>query len=144
MGSLLADVHLAYQVLGRVVAADLREAAVSMSESLVLRVVTINPRVTASELREVTGLRHSTLASLISRLEERHYVQRRQLAGDLRYTVVRPTLVGAAVGRMVESSLDAIENRLASQVTPDDRAGIALLATGLATIERPEPISPLD
>ncbi len=144
MSSILADVHLAYHVLGRLVASDLEEAAVSMSEALVLRVVAINPRVTMRELLAITGMRNSTLASLVTRLEGRHYLERERLAGDLRHTVVRGTLVGSVVGGMVASSLDEIETRLADEVTPAERAGITLLASGLANVERPEAVSRLD
>ena len=144
MSSILSDVHLAYHVLGRLVAKDLEEAAVSMSEALVLRVVSLNPRPTTRGLLVTTGLPASTLSSLLARLEERLYVHRDSLEGDRRYAVVRPTRVGATVGRMVESSLRDIEERLAEQVTSSQRVGITALAEGLAVIERPEVPSPLD
>ncbi len=143
MSSILSDVHLAYHVLGRLVATDLEEAAVSMSEALVLRVATINPRVTAQGLITTTGLPASTLSSLLARLEERHYVRRERLGGDRRYGLVRPTGVGATIGRMVASSLSEIEERLAEQVTPVQRTGITSLAEGLYVVERPERPSPL-
>jgi DNA-binding MarR family transcriptional regulator len=143
MSSILSDVHLAYHVLGRLVARDLEEAAVSMSEALVLRVATVNPRVAAQGLLNTTGLPASTLSSLLARLEERHYVRLERLGGDRRYTLVRPTRVGAAVGRMVESSLGDIEGRVAEQITPAERAGLTVLAEGLFAVERPERPSPL-
>ena len=86
----------------------------------------------------------STLSSLLTRLEERLYVRRESLEGDRRYTVVRPTGVGATIGRMVEPSLRDLEERLAEQVTPSQRVGITALAEGLAVVERPERPSPLD
>ena len=144
MSSILSDVHLAYHVLGRLVAQDLEEAAVSMSEALVLRVATINPPVTVQGLLATTGLPASTLSSLLTRLEERHYVRRERLGGARRYALVRPTRVGATIGRMVDSSLREIEERLAEQVTPAERAGLTSLAEGLAAVERPEMPSPLD
>jgi len=143
MSSILSDVHLAYHVLGRLVAKDLEEAAVSMSEALVLRVATINPRVTAQGLLVTTGLPPSTLSSLLTRLEERQYMRRFRLEGDRRYAIVRPTRVGATVGRMVESSLTEIEERLGEQVTPAERAGLTVLAEGLFAVERPETASRL-
>ena len=94
MSSIVSDVHLAYHILARLVAKDLEAAAVSMSEALVLRVATINPRVTVQGLVAVTGLSPSTLSSLLTRLEERHYLRRERLGGDLRHTLVRPTPVG--------------------------------------------------
>ena len=39
VSSLLGDVYLDYQVLGRLVARDLHEASVSMPEALVLRII---------------------------------------------------------------------------------------------------------
>jgi DNA-binding MarR family transcriptional regulator len=144
VSSLLADVHLAYHVLGRLVAKDLEEAAVSMSEALVLRVVKINARTTMRDLIAVTGTSKSTMASLVGRLEARELVERDQLAGDLRHTLIHPTRLGQVVGGMVASSLEHIENGLADYVTPEEREGITLLASGLFNVERPEAISRLD
>jgi DNA-binding MarR family transcriptional regulator len=144
MSSLLADVHLAYHVLGRLVATDLEEAAVSMSEALVLRIVRLNRRTTMRELLAETGARNSTMASLVTRLEARQLLAREQLAGDLRHTLIRPTRVGRLVGGMVASSLDRIEEGLADFVTPDEREGIGFLASGLYNVEHPEAVSRLD
>ena len=137
VSSLLGDVHLAYHVLGRLVARDLEEAAVSMSEALVLRIVRINRRVTMRELLEATGGCNSTMASLVTRLEKRQLVERDQLDGDLRHTVIRASRVGRTVGGMVTSTLDHIERELAVYVTPDQHEGITALATGLFSVERP-------
>ncbi|HKG57131.1 MAG TPA: helix-turn-helix domain-containing protein, partial [Candidatus Limnocylindrales bacterium] len=76
MPSLLADLHLAYHVLDRLLRDRLSEAAVSMSEALVLRVVALNPRVTMSDLVVTTGLAAPTLSCLVARLEARGYVRR--------------------------------------------------------------------
>jgi DNA-binding MarR family transcriptional regulator len=108
-----------------------------MPEALVLRIVRINKRVTMRELLEATGGCNSTMASLVTRLEKRQLLQRDQLDGDLRHTVLRPTRVGRTVGGMVTSTLDHIENELGVFVTPDQREGIAVLATGLFSVERP-------
>src|SRR2546423_13430191 len=77
--SLLADVHLAYHVLGRLVARDLEEAAVSMSEAFVLRAVRLNKRMTMRDLLGATGACNSTMASLVTRLEGRKLLERDQL-----------------------------------------------------------------
>jgi DNA-binding MarR family transcriptional regulator len=135
--SLLADVHLAYHVLGRLVARDLEEAAVSMSEALVLRVVRLNKRTTMRELLGATGACNSTMASLVTRLERRQLLERDQLEGDFRHTVLRPTRVGRTVGGMVATTLEHIEGELAVYVTEDEREGITALATGLFSVERP-------
>jgi DNA-binding MarR family transcriptional regulator len=144
VNSLLGDVYLAYHALGRLVARDLHEAAVSMPEALVLRAVRINRRTTMRELLEVTGACNSTMASLVTRLETRGLVERHQLAGDLRHTVIRPTRLGRLVGGMVAPSLEQIEKDLAVYVTPEEREGIAALAAGLSSLERPEFVSRLD
>lgn len=144
VNSLLGDVHLAYHVLGRLVASDLEEAAVSMSEALVLRILALNPRTTMRELLGATGACNSTMASLVTRLETRQFLDRYQLPGDLRYTVIRPTRVGRVVGGMVASSLARIEAGLADYVTPEEREAITVLAAGLYDVERPEVVSRLD
>jgi DNA-binding MarR family transcriptional regulator len=144
MNSLLADVHLAYHVLGRLVAKDLEEAAVSMSEALVLRILRLNRRTTMRELLQATGTCNSTMASLVTRLETRRFLERAQLAGDLRHTVIRPTRVGSLVGGMVASTLEQIDEGLAEYLTADEREGITLLASGLFSLEQPEFVSRLD
>jgi DNA-binding MarR family transcriptional regulator len=137
MASLFADVHLAYHVLGRLVARDLEEAAVSMSEALVLRAARLNRRTTMRELLAATGACNSTLASLVTRLENRQFLERDRLDGDYRHTVIRPTPLGRTIGGMVASTLEHIEDELGPYVTPEEREGIAALAAGLFTIERP-------
>jgi DNA-binding MarR family transcriptional regulator len=144
VSSLLGDVYLAYQVLGRLVARDLHEASVSMPEALVLRIIRLNRRVTMRELLEVTGACNSTMASLVTRLGARELLERHQLAGDLRHTLIRPTRLGRLVGGMVAPSLQQIEKDLAIYVTPEERKGIAALAAALSSIERPEFVSRLD
>jgi DNA-binding MarR family transcriptional regulator len=136
VASLLGDVHLAYHVLQRIVARELDEAAVSMSEALVLRVVDLNARVTVTELREATGLKSSTLTSMLTRLEDRQYVYREELPGDMRFTLVRPTHVGARIADFVDQLLDSVEDGLAAQF-PDARHGcITILASGVADYAR--------
>jgi DNA-binding MarR family transcriptional regulator len=144
MSSLLGDVHLAYHVLGRLVARDLEEPAVSMSEALVLRILRLNQRTTMRELLAATGACNSTMGSLVTRLEARQLLAREQLAGDLRHTVLQPTRVGRAVGGMVASTLEQIEGSIASYVTPEEREGIATLASALFSVERPAFVSRLD
>jgi len=144
VNSLLGDVYLAYHVLGRMVARDLHEASVSMPEALVLRVVRINRRTTMRELLEVTGACNSTMASLVTRLEMRGLLERHQLAGDLRHTLIRATRLGRLVGGMVGPSLEHIEEDLAVHVTLEEREGIAALAAGLSSLERPDFVSRLD
>ncbi|TMC61049.1 MAG: MarR family transcriptional regulator [Chloroflexi bacterium] len=144
VSSLLGDVHPAYHVLARLVARQLEDAAVSMPEALVLRIVRTNRLVTMRELLEATGACNSTMASLVTRLETRGLVERHQLAGDRRHTLTRPTRLGGLVGGMVGPSLELIEKDLAVYITLEEREGIATLAAGLFSLERPEFFSKLD
>jgi DNA-binding MarR family transcriptional regulator len=89
------------------------------------------------ELVEATGACNSTMASLVTRLERRQLLERDQLDGDFRHTVVRATRVGRTVGGMVASTLEHIEADLAVYVSADEREGITALATGLFSVERP-------
>lgn len=144
MTSILADLHLGYHVLGRLLRAELEEAEVSMSEALVLRLLVSNVGVTLSDLTVSTGLPATTLTSLVMRLEERGYVRRERLARDRRFVVVRPRHVGAAIGRMVASAMADIEARLLSHAASGDRRGLAEIARALDLVERPELPSRLD
>lgn len=142
--SILADLHLGYHVLGRLLRAELEAADVSMSEALVLRLLVSSVRATMSDLVVSTGLPATTLTSLVMRLEERGYVRRQRLEGDRRYVVVRPRRVGTAIGRMVASAMSDIEARLLSHAAAGDRRGLAEIARALDLVERPELPSRLD
>ena len=144
MTSILADLHLGYHVLGRLLRAELEAADVSMSEALVLRLLALNARVTLSDLAISTGLPATTITSLVTRLEERGYVRRERLKGDRRFVVVRPRRVGTTIGRMVASAVADIEARLGSHATAGDRLGLAEIARALDLAERPERPSRVD
>ena len=58
--------------------------------------------------------------------------------------MIRATRVGSLVGGMVASTLEQIDDGLAQYLTADEREGIALLASGLFSLERPEFVSRLD
>ena len=136
MTSLLADVHLTYHALRRLVAKELDELDVSMSEALVLRVVHVHPRVTVRELVEVTGLVPSTLTTMLARLEDRQYIYREQLAGDMRFTVVRLTGVGDRTADFVGQFLDSVEDALASHLPAVRDGSIEMLANALFEYSR--------
>jgi DNA-binding MarR family transcriptional regulator len=141
---LLANVHLACQGLRRLVATELDEMDVSMSEALILRVIHINSRVTVRELVEVTGLVPSTLTTTLTRLEDRQYLYREQLEGDMRFTVVRLTPVGEQIADFVDEFLDTVEDALTAHLPAVHDGSIAILANALFDYSRRGMSRPFD
>ena len=115
-----------------------------MSEALVLRALDLNQRVTVRDLLDLSGLSGSTMTSLLGRLEDREYIFREELAGDLRYTLVRPTYVGTGVARLVERLLDEVNAELAAQFPEAQHGCIEVLASGLSEYGRRGLARPMD
>ncbi|MFL5680282.1 MAG: MarR family winged helix-turn-helix transcriptional regulator [Chloroflexota bacterium] len=144
MPSVLADLHLAYHLLDRLMRRHLEEAAVSMSEALVLRLVARNSRATITDLCMSSGLAAPTVSCIVTRLEHRGYVRRRRLGADQRVVFVTPRKPGVVIASMVESAIDDVMTAVLAHATPRDVAGLGLVARALDLIERPERPSPLD
>jgi MarR family transcriptional regulator, organic hydroperoxide resistance regulator len=136
--SLLADVHVAYHILGRLLRARLEEADVSMSEALVLRVVALNRRVSMSSLVITTALARPTVTCLVQRLEERGYVRRSRVGDDRRMVYVTPRRPGLAIAMMTAAAIDELTAALMPYATAADVARLGEVARALDIIERPE------
>jgi len=125
-GTVFAAVHGAYHVLSRRLVLEVRDHGLAPSEAVVLEHLRLEPDVTISVIRQRSGLRASTLDSLLDRLQARGLVGRvgrrtergevtlalsargRELAGvahaalieidaELGICAARPTLAGAHV-----------------------------------------------
>jgi DNA-binding MarR family transcriptional regulator len=142
--SILLDLHVAYHALDRLLQRELDGIGVSMSEALVLRILVLNPRVTVAALIDSTGLAPSTVSSLVGRLVDRRLVRRRRLDSDRRSRVVVPTIVGRGIGRMVDSALKEIHQRMADLPYAPAWPNASELASALSPLDRPRRPSPLD
>ena len=72
-----AALHGAYHVLNRRMAMELRDHRLSPSEAIVLETLRRYPQATVATVRQLTGLRASTLDSMLDRLVGRELLMRR-------------------------------------------------------------------
>ena len=75
-GTAFADLHGAYHVINRRVAMELRQHGLAPSEAVVLLALRRYPMATVSIVRQATGLRPSTLDSLLDGLVDREVLER--------------------------------------------------------------------
>ena len=88
------------------------ETGLSASELLVMQVAMEEPDVSTAAILEATGLRASTLSSLLRRLEQRRYIRRQHGGRDGRSRLVTLTLPGERAARLATSIQLELERRL--------------------------------
>src|SRR4051794_19230968 len=130
--------HLGYHVLGRLLKAELEAAGVSMSEALVIRLVTLNSNVTIGALVRTTGLAPATVTSIVARLEREMLVRCSRDGRDRRFVVVRPRPVGRTVAGIVEAAIEDVERKLLQHTARNALAGLSEVTRALDLVERPE------
>ena len=83
-----AALHGAYHVLNRRMAMELRDHQLNPSEAVVLQAIRRYPQATVAVVRQLTGLRASTLDSMLDRLGAPRELLMRESPRDLRGEVV--------------------------------------------------------
>jgi DNA-binding MarR family transcriptional regulator len=86
-------------------------------------------------IRHATGLRPSTLNSILNRLQSRDLLRRAAETPDRRYVEVRLTFDGQIHAVMAREAMEELERELAVFASPVDRAAAGALleaATALA------------
>ena len=76
-----------------------------------------------SELTRVFGAKHSTMTSILDRLEERGLVARSENPHDRRSLLVGLTGKGRKAAARVNALVEALEAAIGERVSPRDRAG---------------------
>ncbi|HEX9985227.1 MAG TPA: MarR family transcriptional regulator [Thermoanaerobaculia bacterium] len=75
-----------------------------------------------SELVRVFGVKHSTMTSILDRLEERGLIERKVNPSDKRSLLVGLTRQGAATAKKIGALLAELEGAINSEVSPTDYA----------------------
>lgn len=108
---------LMQQVWGLVHALDVRSKqmertlGVTGPQRLVIRAVGRSPNATAKEIAQTLGLHPSTLTGVLSRLETRGMLERRDDANDGRRRRFRLTARGRVIDRQREGTVEAAVSR---------------------------------
>jgi DNA-binding MarR family transcriptional regulator len=120
------------------------ETGLSASELVVMQVVLEEKEVSTSTLLTRTGLRASTLSSLLTRLERLGYVRRTRGGPDRRSRLITVTLPGDRAVRIATSLLVEIEQRLgAAQDRVDDLETLHRIGREISRLAPPA-IDPAD
>ena len=132
-----AALHGAYHVLNRRMAMELRDHGLSPSEAVVLEALRRYPQATIAFVRQVTGLRASTLDSMLDRLVARELLMR-ESPRDLRREVVL-TAMGSAelMTSYAIEALRTVDEEMRVYVAADVIAGLETVFEGARALGVP-------
>jgi DNA-binding MarR family transcriptional regulator len=128
-------IHSTFHALTRRLDAIANEGGLSAVESLVLSVAAARPMEGIFAMRHATGLRPSTLNSILNRLENRDLLRRAAETPDRQYVDLHLTVDGQVHAVMAREATEELERELAVFASPVDRAAAGALlepATALA------------
>lgn len=115
------------------------ELGLRSAELGVMRLAAESGGATIAEVRAATGIRSSTLSSLIGRLERIGYLRKRRGGPDGRHRVIEATIPGEQATRIATSILIGLEISLGGVVTREQTlkslSGIAEAVSRLPTAE---------
>lgn len=144
MRTYLGLLSRALSLLEQRVEQTILETGLSASELVVMQVVLEEKEVSTSTLLTRTGLRASTLSSLLTRLERLGYVRRTRGGPDRRSRLITVTLPGDRAVRIATSLLVEIEQRLgAAQDRVDDLETLHRIGREISRLAPPA-IDPAD
>lgn len=142
--SFLSTLSRATNLLEQVLEATIIETGLSASELLVMQIALEEEEPSTAAILRATGLRASTLSSLLARLERRGYVRRRRGGRDGRSRLVAITLPGEQATRIATSIQLEIERRLGEPTRRlDDLRILEAIAREIALLAPPA-VDPLD
>ena len=129
--------HGAYHVISRRMAMELRDHNLNPSEAVVLEALRRYPQSTIALVRQLTGLRPSTLDSLLDRLVARQLLKR-EIPRDMRGEVVlTATAATPQMTSYATSALREIEEELRVFVAVDTIAALEVLFEGARALGVP-------
>jgi DNA-binding MarR family transcriptional regulator len=112
MRTYLSTLSRAHNVLEQVLEATMIETGLSASELLVMQVAIEAEEPSIGVILQSTGLRPSTLSSLLTRLERRNYIHRERGSRDARSRLIILTLPGQPATRIAWSLQLELERQL--------------------------------
>jgi DNA-binding MarR family transcriptional regulator len=128
---LIPGIHRATHAIALALAAD-PKLEVTQAEAHVLAHLHEHGDSRISELHARFGHRRSTLTSVLDRLEQRGFIERRTDPEDRRSFVVAPTRAGRAKAAAVHRLLSAIEAAALAGVSDAQRARVAATLDAVA------------
>jgi DNA-binding MarR family transcriptional regulator len=126
-GTAFVDLHGAYHVVNRRIAMDLRPHGITPSEAVVLLALRRHPMATVSVVRQATGLRPSTLDSLLDRLVDRGLLERASPRDIPREVVMAVTPRGRLHTDYVTRVLRDVEEELVAFIGTGPLTSITLV-----------------
>jgi DNA-binding MarR family transcriptional regulator len=126
-GASFADLHGAYHVVNRRLARDLRAHGISPSEAVVLLALRRYPMATVSFVRQATGLRPSTLDTLLDRLTEREILERASPRDVPREVVVVVSARGRLLTEYAVQVFRELDEELAAFIGTEALASLGLV-----------------
>ena len=136
-GAAFADLHGAYHVVNRRLAKELQSHGLTPSEAVVLLALRRHPMATVSIIRQATGLRPSTLDSLLDRLADREVLERVSPRDSPREVIVAVTPRGRLLTDYATVVLRDVEEELAAFIGRDALASLALVFEGARALGVP-------
>lgn len=112
MRTYLETLSRALNLLEQRLEASIIETGLTASELLVMEIALLDNEPSTAMILQTTGLRPSTLSSLITRLERRGYVRRKRGGRDGRSRLVALTLPGEQAARIATSIHLELERKL--------------------------------
>ena len=144
MQTILGSLQRATNLLEQRVDERLVELGLSARELQVMRMAVEEEGTTTAEIREATGLRPSTLSSLLTRLVRMGYLRRRHATRDQRSWVLEPTLPGQMATWIGADILFDLEAELGGIKTlEEDLLRLADIAQGISNLH-PVTVTPED
>ena len=117
----------------------LAELGLHAAELQFMRLAVESGGATIAEVRAATGMRSSTLSSLIGRLEQGGYLRKRRGGRDGRHRVIEATLPGAQATRIATSILVGLETSLGGVITREqDLKTLSEIADAIANLPMAE------
>jgi DNA-binding MarR family transcriptional regulator len=136
-GSSLVALHGAYHVINRRLAIQLREHGISPSEAVVLAALWRYPMATVALIRQATGLRASTLDSLLDRLVAREVIERTSPRNVPREVVLALSPHGRLRSEYAVAALADVEEELGGFIGADPLATLDLVFKGARALGVP-------
>lgn len=129
-GSTLLALQRATHASLQVIASELADLDLTVSEINALANLADGTRRTVSELGIAVGARPTTLTSVLDRLERRGHITRGARAGDRRAVVIELTSTGRSAAATIRQTLSELERRALGDLPPETVDGLrAVLRT---------------
>jgi DNA-binding MarR family transcriptional regulator len=140
----LSTLSRATNLLEQVLEATIIETGLSASELLVMQVALEEEEPSTAAVLRATGLRASTLSSLLARLEGRGYVRRRRGGRDGRSRLIAVTLPGEQATRIATALQLEIERRLGEPARRIEDLRILQAVAREISLLAPPAVDPVD